>query len=78
MKVSVSPVSPITGLMAETRMRSGASSAAIDLVKTITAPLVPLYQVCPGRGRSAAVEAMLMMTPPPWAFSAGTAWRAVR
>ena len=32
---------------------------------TITAPLLPLYQVRPGRGRTPAVEAMLMMTPPP-------------
>ena len=59
------PVSPITGLMALTRMFFGASSTAIDFVSVITAPLVPLYQVRPGRGRMPAVEAILMMVPAP-------------
>ena len=39
-----------TGLMQFTRMLSGPSSAASDLLVTITAPLEPLYQVRPGRG----------------------------
>ncbi len=67
------PVSPITGLMALTRMFFGASSTAIDLVSVITAPFEPLYQVRPGRGRMPAVEAMLMMMPPPRFSIFGTA-----
>src|SRR5918992_38972 len=58
-------VSPITGLIAHTRILLGASSAAIDLVRVITAPFEPLYHVRPGRGRTPAVEAVLVMTPPP-------------
>ncbi|MDB5860376.1 MAG: hypothetical protein JWQ76_4065, partial [Ramlibacter sp.] len=34
----------------------------------------PLYQVRPGRGRTPAVEAMLMKTPPLLSRKAGTAW----
>jgi hypothetical protein len=37
----------------------------MDLVSVLAAPLEPLYQVSPGRGRSAAVEEVLMMQPPP-------------
>ena len=45
------PVSGLnTGLMQFTRMLSGPSSAASDLLVVITAPLEPLYQVRPGRG----------------------------
>ena len=73
MNCSSMPVSPITGLMALTRMFFGASSAAIDLVSVITAPFDPLYQVRPGRGRTPAVEAMLMMMPPPRFSIFGTA-----
>ena len=43
-----------------TRMFSGPSSAASDLLVVMTAPLEPLYQVRPGRGRSPAVEAIVM------------------
>src|SRR6218665_2140048 len=51
------PVSGLnTGLMQFTRMLSGPSSAAIDLLVVMTAPLEPLYQVSPGRGRRPAVE----------------------
>ena len=67
------PVSPATGLITLTRMRSGASSAAIERLVTIAAPLLPLYQVSPGRGRTPAVEAMVMNAPPPWRRIAGTA-----
>ena len=62
-----------TGLMQFTRMLSGPSSAASDLLVVMTAPLEPLYQVRPGRGRTPAVEAMLMKLPPPLALKAGTA-----
>src|SRR5690606_27353309 len=76
------PVSGLnTGLMQLTRMLSGPSSAAIDLLVVMTAPLEPLYQVSPGRGRNPAVEAMLMklpVLPPGLARMAGTAWIAVR
>src|SRR6218665_2284009 len=52
------PVSGLnTGLMQFTRMLSGPSSAAIDLLVVMTAPLEPLYQVSPGRGRRPAGEA---------------------
>jgi hypothetical protein len=78
MKVSKRPVSPITGLMAQTRIRSGASSTAIDRVSAMAAPLEPLYQVSPGRGRTAAVDAMLMMTPPRARRNTGTACSAER
>ena len=54
------PVSPATGLMTLTRMLSGASSAAIERDVTMAAPLLPLYQVRPGRGRTPAVEAIVM------------------
>ena len=70
----VRPVSPITGQTALTRILSGASSTAIDLVMVITAPLEPLYQVRPGRGRRPAVEAMLTILPPPCWRNTGTAW----
>lgn len=55
-----------------------ANSIAIALVSEITAPLLPLYQTRPGRGRSPAVDAVLMMAPPPRRSSAGTAWMAAR
>ena len=71
-------VSPATGQSALTRILSGASSTAIDLVSTRAAPLLPLYQVSPGRGRMAAVEAVLRITPPPRFLSTGTAWSAAR
>src|SRR5215212_694257 len=69
------PVSGLnTGLMQFTRMLSGPNSAASDLLVVITAPFEPLYQVSPGRGRTPAVEAMLMNEPPLLARNAGTAW----
>ena len=67
-----------TGLMQLTRMLSGPSSAASDLLVVITAPLEPLYQVRPGRGRTPAVEAMLMKLPPLLARNAGTACMVAR
>jgi hypothetical protein len=63
MKVGSNGVSAITGATAQTRMPSGASSAAIDFETRFTAPLEALYQVRPGRGRMPAVEPILMMTP---------------
>src|SRR6478609_5830595 len=69
------PVSGLkTGFTQFTRMLSGPNSAASDLLVVITAPLEPLYQVRPGRGRTPAVEAMLMKLPPLLARKAGTAW----
>ena len=38
MNIASSGVSPATGAMAQTRIRSGASSTAIDFVITCTAP----------------------------------------
>src|SRR6187551_3247971 len=68
------PVSGLnTGLMQFTRMLSGPSSAASDLLVVMTAPLEPLYQDRPGRGRTPAVDAMLMKLPPLLARNAGTA-----
>jgi hypothetical protein len=78
MNSAVSPVSPITGQIALTRIPSGASSTAIDLLIAITAPLEPLYQVRPGRGRSPAVDAMLRKQPPPWRRSTGRACFALQ
>ena len=78
MNSAVRPVSPITGQIALTRILSGASSTAIDLLMVITAPLEALYQVRPGRGRSPAVEAMLTMLPPPCRRNTGTAWIALQ
>ncbi len=54
MKDSSMPVAPITGQMALTRMRSGASSTASDFEIRFAAAFEPLYQVRPGRGRSPA------------------------
>ena len=56
---------------------SGASSAAIDCVTVITAALVALYQVMPGRGRIAATDAMLITAPPPRWRSTGSACTAM-
>ena len=78
MNSSSSAVSPITGLMALTRMFFGASSAAIDFVSVITAPFEPLYQVRPGRGRRPAVDAVLMIAPPPRFSSSGTVASVIR
>src|SRR6185437_56549 len=78
MKVLRSGVSPATGLMALTRMPSGASSTAIDLVAVTIQPLDALYQLSRGRGLTAAVEAMVRMTPDLAALKRGTTWRAVR
>ena len=72
------PVSPATGLMTFTRMLSGASSAAMDRLVTMAAPLLPLYQVRPGRGRTPAVDAIVMNTPFFFERKYGTACRAVR
>ena len=44
-------------------MLSLANSAAIDRLVTIAAPLLPLYQVRPGRGRTPAVDAIVTNTP---------------
>src|SRR6266545_3735509 len=63
MKVGNSGVSAITGAIAQTRMPSAASSAAIDFDRRFTAPLEALYQVSPGRGLIPAVEPILMITP---------------
>ena len=68
----------MTGLMQLTRMLSGPSSAAKDLLVMMAAPLEPLYQVRPGRGRTPAVDAMLMKLPPPWLRNTGTACKVLR
>src|ERR1700742_183411 len=78
MKVLRSGVSPATGLSALTRMPSGASSTAIDFVAVTTQPLDALYQLSRGRGLTAAVEAMLRITPAFRALKCGTKTRAVR
>ncbi len=64
MNCSSRPVSPITGQMALTRMRSGPNSTASDFDNRFTAPLLALYQVRPGRGRMPAVDPMFRITPP--------------
>jgi hypothetical protein len=78
MKSASIAVSPATGLMTLTRMLSFASSAAIDRLVTIAAPLLPLYQVSPGRGRTPAVDAIVMNTPFLCARKCGTTCRALR
>jgi hypothetical protein len=64
--------------MALTRMPSGASSTAIDLVAVTIQPLLALYQLSRGRGLTAAVDATLRMTPRRSALNRGTRCRAVR
>ena len=63
MKDTSRPVAPITGQTALTRMLSGPSSTASDLLIRFTAPFEMLYQVRPGRGRMPAVEPMFWITP---------------
>src|SRR3989442_5244532 len=63
MNSASSPVSPATGLMMLTRMLSAASSAAIERDVTIAAPLLPLYQVSPGHGRTPAVDPVVTNAP---------------
>ncbi len=70
------PVSPATGQRQLTRMFFGASSTAIDLVAVIAQPFEALYQVSPGRGRRPAVDAVVMMDPPPCFSMTGTTTRA--
>ena len=77
-KEDSSGVSPATGQSALTRMLSGPSSAAIDLVMVMAAPFEALYQVRPGRGRRPAVDAVLMMQPPPCSRISGTISSAAR
>ena len=77
-EMASSGVSPATGQSALTRIFMGASSTAIDLVIRMHAPLLPLYQHRPGRGRRPAVEAMLTMAPPPCAAITGTACLAAQ
>ena len=54
-----------------------ASSTAIARLVTIAAPLLPLYQTRPGRGRTPAVDAIVMSTPPPFLRKYGTNARAL-
>ena len=61
-----------------TRMFIGASSTAIDFDTRFTKPLEPLYQVRPGRGRTPAVEPMLMTEPPPASLSGSVVARVIR
>ena len=67
----------MAGAIALTRILSGASSAAMDCVIVISAALVALYQVMPGRGRSAPTDAMLITEPPPAARITGNACTAM-
>ena len=73
MKSASIAVSPATGLMTLTRMLCGASSAAIERDVVIAAPLLPLYQVRPGRGRTPAVDAIVMKAPLRFFRKCGTA-----
>ena len=77
-KSSVKPVWPSTGAMQLTRIFIGASSTAIDLETRFTNPFEPLYQVSPGRGRTPAVEPMLMTEPPPPSRKIGVVARVIR
>ena len=63
MNCSSNPVTPITGQIALTRMLSGPSSTASDLLIRFTAPFELLYQVSPGRGRMPAVLPTFRITP---------------
>lgn len=54
----------LAGARQLTQIFMGASSTAIDFDRIFTAPLVALYQVRPGRGRTPAVEPILMIDPP--------------
>ena len=45
------------------RLRPGQTVVEYDV--TIAAPLLPLYQVSPGRGRTPAVDAIVMNAPLP-------------
>src|SRR3954451_23110408 len=75
MNVGNSGVSAMTGAIAQTRIPSGASSAAIDFDSRFTAPFDALYQASPGRGLIPAVEPILMITPDFLARISGTtAW----
>src|SRR6218665_1223010 len=78
MKVLSNGVSPATGLIALTRIPSGASSTAIDLVAVTMKPLLALYHVSRGRGLTAAVEATLRTAPDLLALKWGTSALAVR
>src|SRR6201746_223164 len=60
-KSAMRPVSPLTGFTAQTQILGGANSIAIDFVRMLAAPFEPLYQVSPGRGRTPAVEAILII-----------------
>ncbi len=65
----------MTGQIALTRMLSGPSSTASDLLIRFTAPFELLYQVRPGRGRMPATEPTLRITPPfCWRISGTIAW----
>ena len=72
------PVSPATGHRQFTRMFFGASSTAIDFVAVIAQPFEALYQVRPGRGRKPAVEAVVMIEPPPCFSMIGTTASAAK
>ncbi len=65
----------MTGQRAFTRIFQGASSRAREWVARLAAPFEALYQVRPGRGRSAAVELTLRITPPPASRITGAAAR---
>ena len=54
-----SGVSPATGLIAFTRMPTGASSTAMVFVAVIIQPFDALYQFSRGRGETPAVDATL-------------------
>ncbi len=77
MKEANKGVSPATGQIALTRMPSGASSIAIDLVAVTIQPFDALYQVRLALGLSAAVEAILTIAPAPAFFIQGTPYLLV-
>jgi len=79
MKLSSKVAAPIGGTTASTRLPRGAGSTASGRLAVFTAPLHPLRQVGPGRGRMAAAEPKSTTTPLPRRERIGglarTAWR---
>src|SRR5262245_39899668 len=76
MNVGNMGVSVATGAMATTRTPWGADSRARLLASVTTAPFDAAYVCPPGRGRTAAVEAVMRKTPRFWRFITARADRA--
>src|SRR5215470_7836131 len=69
-------VSVATGAIDTTRTPSPAASSARLLVRVTTAPLEAAYACMPGRGRMAAVDAVIRNTPRRCFFMTGSAYLA--